>query len=79
MDVWRAFVRVLHLRHRDWGVAYAPDWAGIRVLLQLHGLWRADVVEGLEYCFVALLEVEAEDAKHRREAQDAVRRLRAGE
>lgn len=76
MDVWRAYVRVLHLRHRDWGVAYAPDWCAIRVLLQLHGLWRVDVVEGLEHCFLVLLEIEAEEAQAKRAAQDTVRQLR---
>jgi hypothetical protein len=35
------------------------DWCGVKVKLELHGLWRIDIERGLSVCEAAMLNAEA--------------------
>jgi len=51
------------IRDNVMGHPWVPKWGDIKVVLELHELWSADVQRKLDLCFTELLIIEAEQRK----------------
>ena len=63
LDAWTAFMRTANCRHFTMGGAGPANWADVRTILELYGLWRVGVHSRLSICFNELMLMEAEQRK----------------
>ena len=45
------------------GHPWVPSWTDVRVVLELHGLWTAEIQRKLDLCFTEMLILESEQRK----------------